>query len=170
MKTWRLAQSFIERCFIAVADQLPVRVARHGLFLLRSNEWLTDKWGYYVRPIEYYDPLPNFREISTAQITRDRLHPGVNFDWPGQLDLLAELAVFSGEVQELAASTGSRHFDFNNAYFAGADAAVYYALIRRLKPRCVVEIGGGYSTRIASYALNRNSMGSARGRLVCVEP
>jgi hypothetical protein len=170
MKPWRLAQSFLEQCFITVAVTLPVRVVRHLLFLLRSNARLTDRWGYYVRPIHYYDPLPDFQYITTAEITRSRHYQGIDFNWPSQLELISELAMFKGEVQELASSTRGIHSEFYNPYFAGTDAAVYYALIRRLRPRWIVEIGGGYSTRIASYALNRNRREGYDNRLMCVEP
>ncbi len=57
-------------------------------------------------------------------------------------------------------------FDFDNGYFSGFDAAVYYSLIRHLKPQTIIEIGGGYSTAIAVKALERNR----EGRLKCIEP
>ena len=48
--------------------------------------------------------------------------------------------------------------------FSGFDAAVYYSLIRHLKPQRVIEIGGGYSTQLAAKALRGN------GKLICIEP
>ena len=63
---------------------------------------------------------------------------------------------FWTELNELARGTGAASFDFNNDYFANLDAALYYALIRDLRPRRVIEIGGGFSTRIACRALECN--------------
>jgi hypothetical protein len=48
-------------------------------------------------------------------------------------------------------------FDFNNDFFSGFDAAVYYSLIRHLKPQRIIEIGGGHSTPIAAQALVANA-------------
>ena len=50
------------------------------------------------------------------------------------------------EIEALGRPGG---FDFTNEYFAGLDAAMYYALIRDLNPARVIEIGSGMSTRIA---------------------
>src|SRR6185503_1524888 len=57
-------------------------------------------------------------------------------------------------------------FEFNNGFFSGLDAAVYYGLIRHLKPRRIIEIGGGYSTRMAAKALSANQQGT----LTCIDP
>ena len=56
-------------------------------------------------------------------------------------------------------SCGSFEFDFDNDFFNGFDAAIYYSLIRHLQPQRIVEIGGGYSTQIATNALARNGTG-----------
>jgi hypothetical protein len=61
-------------------------------------------------------------------------------------------------------------FNFQNEYFAGLDASLYYALIRDLKPARVIEIGAGYSTRIADKALCMNRSEGRPGELVCIEP
>ena len=135
------------------------RVAHHLLFLAQSRPDLSDRWGYHIRPIHYYEPLPDFRSITTEQITRRRSYPGIDFNWNEQLSLLSELSTYRTELQTL-------EFDFDNEYFGGFDAAVYYALIRHLKPQRIIEIGGGYSTQIADKALALNGA----GKLTCIEP
>ncbi len=138
---------------------------------MRHDTVLTDCWGYHIRPIHYYEPLPDFGAITAAQLERRREFPAINFDWPGQLRLLAALAAeYRDELAELAAQPEPVGFPFDNEYFAGLDAAVYYALIRHLKPARVVEIGSGYSTRIAAKALARNRQAGNPGRLTCIEP
>jgi len=135
------------------------RAAHHLLFLVQSRPNLADRWGYHIRPIHYYEPLPDFRSITKEQITQRHTYPGIDFSWEQQLALVNELAKFGDELREL-------EFDFTNGYFGGFDAAVYYALIRHLQPNRVIEIGGGYSTQIAAKALAANG----KGKLVCIEP
>ena len=135
------------------------RVAHHLLFRLQSRPDLADRWGYHIRPIHYYEPLPDFRTITSEQIAQRHTYPGINFDWEQQLALVDELAKYCDELREL-------DFDFDNGYFSGFDAAVYYALIRHLQPNRIIEIGGGYSTQIAYQALAANG----KGELACVEP
>ena len=154
-----MAKSFLDRTALAFFRTVPVRAAHHLLFLAQSRPDLSDRWGYHIRPIHYYEPLPDFRSITAEQINRRRTYPGIDFKWDEQITLVNELARYSAELREL-------QFDFDNAFFNGFDAAVYYSLIRHLQPRRVVEIGGGYSTQIADKALRVNG----QGRLTCIEP
>ena len=133
------------------------RVAHHLLFRAQSHPHLTDRWGYHIRPIHYYEPIPDFRAITLEQITRRREFPALDFRWDDQLALLKELTAYRDELSAL-------EFDFDNGFFSGFDAAVYYSLIRHLKPQRVIEIGGGYSTQLAAKALRGN------GKLICIEP
>ena len=154
-----MVKALLDRTALALFRTVPTRAAHHLLFLAQSHPDLSDRWGYHIRPIHYYEPLPDFRSITTEQITRRREYPGIDFNWNEQLTLVNELAAYSDELREL-------QFDFDNAFFNGFDAAVYYSLIRHLQPQRIVEIGGGYSTQIADRALARNGT----GKLTCIEP
>src|SRR6185503_17405195 len=134
---------------------------RHVLFLAQSHPEIVDNWGYHIRPIHYYEPIPDFNAITSEQLERRREFSAIDFRWDQQLQLLRELARYRNELQQLD------NTDFENDYFAGFDAAVYYALIRHLRPRRVIEIGSGYSTRFADNALTQNVGG---GTLTCIEP
>ena len=127
--------------------------------MVQSRPRLSDRWGYHIRPIHYYEPIPDFRSITAEQITRRRDFPTIDFNWNDQLALLNELAAYRDELAKL-------EFNFNNGYFSGFDAAIYYSLIRHLKPQKIIEIGGGYSTQLANQALAANG----NGKLICIEP
>jgi hypothetical protein len=157
-----------DRIFYFVARMVPPKVAGHCLNLLKQRPQLADRWGYHVRPIHYYEPLPDFHAITRDQLTRRRIPRGISWDLPAQARRIESLAArFSGELREIA-SAG--RFPFTNDYFSGHDAAVYYALIRDLRPRQVIEIGAGYSTRIAALAIDRNTADDAPCRLSVIEP
>ncbi len=154
-----MVKSLFDRTALALFKTVPTRAAHHLLFLAQSRPELSDRWGYHIRPIHYYEPLPDFRSITADQIKRKRTYPAIDFRWEAQLILLDELAAYRDELTKL-------DFDFSNNFFSGFDAAVYYSLVRHLKPRRIIEIGGGYSTRIAAKALSANREGS----LTCIEP
>jgi len=154
-----VVKSLLDRTALALFKTVPARAAHHLLFLAQSRPEISDRWGYHIRPIHYYEPLPDFRTITAEQIQRRRTYSGIDFRWEEQLKLLGELARYRAELDELS-------FDFINDFFSRFDAAVYYSLIRHLQPQRIIEIGGGYSTQIASHALARNG----KGRLTCVEP
>lgn len=154
-----MAKSLLDRTALALFRTVPTRAAHHLLFLAQSEPEISDRWGYHIRPIHYYEPLPDFRSISSEQFQRRRSNPAIDFRWHDQLALVSELATCRDELSHVA-------FNFENEYFSGFDAAVYYSLIRHLKPRRVIEIGGGYSTQIAHAAVAKNGV----GKLTCIEP
>lgn len=55
---------------------------------------------------------------------------------------------------------------FLNGFFGPADTAFYWSFIRSRRPELIVEVGSGYSSRVALRALEKNG----RGRLVCIDP
>lgn len=74
-----------------------------------------------------------------------------------------------GAARDLAAAVaaGRAHgYVESNPYFGFADAAVAYALVRERGPGLVVEVGGGYSSRVLRTALDANG----GGRLVTIDP
>lgn len=152
-------KSLLDRTALALFRTVPTRAAHHLLFLAQSRPDIADRWGYHIRPIHYYEPLPDFRSITSEQTIRRHNYPGIDFRWEQQLGLINELANYRDELREL-------DFDFNNDYFGGFDAAIYYALIRHLQPQRIIEIGGGYSTQVAGKALAANR----KGNLICIEP
>lgn len=150
---------------------MPLKLAQHLMFLLRQNPAITDRWGYHVRPIHYYEPLPDFAQITAERTRRRRQSTAIDFNLPGQVSLVRRLGgQYRGELEELARQPEPEGFNFQNDYFSGIDAAMYYALLRDLKPKQVIEIGSGNSTRIAGKALKRNRVDGNPGKLTCIEP
>lgn len=160
-----IMKTLFNRATIALCRALPRRLAAHAMFLLRQNPDIADRWGYHVRPIHYYDPIPDFQVVSADRLRIRREPVGVKFDLPEQADRLEDLyRRFGSELR------GIQDFNFRNDYFADLDAAVYYALIRDLQPSRVIEIGAGYSTQIAAKALAVNKREGKDGELIVIEP
>lgn len=53
-----------------------------------------------------------------------------------------------------------------NGFFGPADVAFYWSFIRARQPDMIVEVGSGYSSRVALRALEKNQ----HGRLICIDP
>jgi hypothetical protein len=53
-----------------------------------------------------------------------------------------------------------------NGFFESGDAELYHALLLRLRPEHVIELGSGFSSSFAARALASNG----RGRLTCIDP
>jgi len=157
-----------DQLLLAALKAVPPALAQHVMFLLRNNPALPDRWGHHIRPIHYYEPLPDFRGITAEAAGRRRVSASVEFDIEGQRRQVRRLGdAYRAEIEALASS---RAFDFANEYFAGLDAATYYAIIRDVRPARVIEIGSGMSTRIADLAVQRNRAAGHGGEIVCIEP
>jgi hypothetical protein len=165
-------KSLLKTLFAALLRLVPARVGSAFMSLLQSHRDVPDAWGVHIRRIQYYDPLPDFRTITEEKTSARRINKAIDFDLPGQMELQKKLAAaYGAELAALATMPEAEGgFPFENDYFSFLDAAVYYALIRHLKPARVVEIGCGFSTRIADKALKANRAEGRPGKLVCIEP
>jgi hypothetical protein len=133
---------------VGLASAMPKNIMQHILFLLRMNPAITDHWEHHLRPIDYYEPLLDFSTIQPSATRHRRQSPAIDFRLTEQIALVRRLGErFRPELLELAKPPEPIGFDFDNDYFAGFDAALYYALIRDQRPGRVLEIGSGYSTR-----------------------
>ena len=152
---------------VRLLSTLPARAGRRALALLHRNPRLGDRWGHSVREIHFYEPLPDFAAITYERVARRRESPAIDWNLAQQLPLWRELAAYQPEVAALAASG---RYSFQNESFRDLDAATYYALIRHLKPACILEIGSGYSSQIAQLALDKNRAEGRPGAQTCIEP
>src|SRR5687767_3576915 len=91
-RPFSMPPSWRDRALLAAMRAVPAPLARHALSLLRSHPTLADSLGYHVRPIHYYEPLPDFRHIAPEATTRPRVSAAIDFDFAGQQRLARRLA------------------------------------------------------------------------------
>ena len=114
----------------------------------------------HVTPLHFYSPIPTTCELPPEVF--DRVSDCVGLDWKlaKQIDLLERvLPTYLAEYQPPV--TGS---------LSQVDAFVLYSLIRQRRPRIMVEVGSGESTRVALAAIRANAAEGTPGRLVAIEP
>jgi hypothetical protein len=127
--------------------------------------------GITVTPNHFYWPVPDVGELAQREWPIYSEPPGCNFRIREQARLLKEFA--STYMPELAWSaipkSGSYHY--HNGYFECGDAEVTYCMVRHWKPRRIIEIGSGYSTRVMTQALRINlERDEVAGELITVDP
>jgi predicted O-methyltransferase YrrM len=104
----------------------------------------------WVPPGHYYSPIPSAEEL------RPREHelfgpppttlPGIDLREAQQLALLQELAPFYPELPFPRSKAQGQRYWFDNPSYSYADAIFLYGMLRRLRPRRVIEIGCGWSS------------------------
>lgn len=127
--------------------------------------------GVHVLPVHFYVPVPDTRTIDESVWERRSDLPGVDLDVDRQLSTLSTLTAYRADYEALprtAEETSAAHeFYLENGFYEAVDAEVLYAMIRHLEPERVVEIGGGFSTRLVATAIRD---GDLECDLTTVEP
>ena len=120
----------------------------------------------------YYEPLFVDKLLSQS-LDRVRPLPGIDFNIEGQLKFLNSLT-FESELVKLDLQRNidsADSFNINNKSFASGDAEFLYQLLRFTKPRKLIEIGSGNSTKIARIALIKNQLEcNSPCEHICIEP
>jgi Methyltransferase domain len=154
-------------------DALDVLARSLSQLLMRggftADEFRTfERHGVHVTPVDFYGPIPDTAELSRQVWVPSEL-VGIDMNDDEQLRLLREVfPQFRNEYESLPTGpTGDdTAFHFGNGMFDGTDALVLYCMLRHLRPRRVIEVGSGYSTRLAAQAARAN--GSTE--LICIDP
>jgi uncharacterized UPF0146 family protein len=158
--------------FCLPASFLFLFVRRFGVEKLRLTRKVFMNVGVFPIRDHYYEPLFNPRHLGKP-LDDDRILPGINLNDAGQQKLLGELS-FSDELVGMKLDQPPKSTDdfyVGNSTFGPGDAEFLYQFIRHTKPRKVVEIGSGHSTKIARLALeqNRSTFGIVAEHS-CIEP
>src|SRR5262249_56780095 len=124
--------------------------------------------------VHYSSPVPDIADLRARRVW-DRRSPlaGIDMREEQQLGLLAELGrQFGNECRWPHAPSGdSSDFHTDNSSFSYGCAAATHALIRKLRPRRVIEVGSGFSSRVIAAALRGNEKNSGeRAEYTVVDP
>lgn len=135
---------------------------RHGLHVVRAT---------------YDSPVPDTRLLEDGRWRARSAMVGVDLRAEAQLALVRDLAAAWGReyanfplrpTQTGATSEGVPHL--LNGGFGPVDAELLYAVIRQNRPRRVIEVGAGYSTRFIAAALERNAADGTVAEFVTIDP
>lgn len=147
-------------------------VVRKSFATMPLTKALFLRFGFLPVRDHYYQPLINPRKHLTTSLREERSLPGIDLNVPMQLRLLAQFD-YNNELQSfpLTKSAGLEYY-YDNGSFASGDSEYLYNMIRHFKPKRIVEIGSGHSTRMAINATRRNHQEdpSYACEHTCIEP
>jgi methyltransferase family protein len=131
--------------------------------------------GWHLTRNHFYSPIPDTRHLPTQRFAEPSSLPGIDLDLEHQAEFLddviarfrPEYDAFPGERDPLALN----EYWYHNDWFTGIDAAVAWAFVRHYRPKRVLEVGSGMSTRLFARALATNQAGDAFvPRLQSIDP
>lgn len=113
------------------------------------------RFGFHLVGDHFYDPVPNTNTIREMYTPGPRELPAISANWPS---FVSDTCVLMGSyAEDYLRSRATFGYVENNFYFNGLDALYYYSFIRKRRPQRIIEIGQGFSTRIALAALTQNA-------------
>jgi predicted O-methyltransferase YrrM len=125
---------------------------RFGVFPIRNH---------YYEPKFVYDT--NF-DAGRPRVLPILLHVEQQLLQLSAIERSTELAQLPVDKKE------DEKFYVHNPNFGAGDTDLYYLLIRDRKPKRIVEVGSGYSTKLSLLALEQNRAEGAECMLTCIEP
>ncbi len=119
-----------------------------------------ERLGVHVTPIHFYQPIPDTATLPDTLWSSRSALVGIDMRDAAQLALLDNFRAYKSEYDTFSTTPNPNkptEFHLNNGSYESVDAEVYYAMLRHLKPRRVIEIGSGNSTLVAASALRKNA-------------
>jgi hypothetical protein len=120
---------------------------------------------HYYQPIIKLDMLPeNYINIENELI-------GVDLDITSQLNLLGQFD-YNEELKRIPLKKTEEYRPYyDNITFQSGDAEILYNMIRYYKPKKIIEIGSGESTKFARLAIEQNRRDTQNEtEHICIEP
>ena len=138
-----------------------------GLYQKYFRLW--EAAGFHLTPVHFYQPLPDTGSLPEDLWRKSSSLNGLEMNDALQLELLCKVfPQYRSEYEKLPLQqTDCAHeFYLDNPMFAGTDALALYCMVRHFRPRLVIEVGCGFSTRLTAQAALRNG----RTELIAIEP
>lgn len=138
-------------------------------YVLRRLFPLLERMGIHATADHFYEIIPNIREVARDWSDAPRACTGIDFRAEqAEAWLLRLLGEHGGSFAQAAALQG---YYEDNSYFRGVDALALFCLLRDWRPRRVIEVGHGFSTRVILAALEENAKETGvRPSLLSLDP
>ena len=114
----------------------------------------------HLTPVHFYSPIPDYRDIPLGFYDRQNPCIGIDFNLNNQLITLNK---FHENYFE-------EYWPKYNSGLAMLDAFILYSFIRDKRPKIMIEIGSGESTKISIEALEKNLKSGLDYKFIAIEP
>ena len=159
---------------VALLTFLPavwMKMVRRAIRVLPVTRSTLETVGVFPIRRHFYEPL--FSRSELRHNLRDkRILPGVEMRVDAQRALLRRFN-YQSELETIPFEpTEGKLFHYRNSAFKSGDAEAWYSVIRHFRPKQIIEIGSGWSTRMARVAIqgNQKADSSYVCEHVCIEP
>lgn len=114
----------------------------------------------HITPVHFYSPIPTTYELDQSVFEKIYDFTGIDWNLNEQFEYLQE--IFPNYYDEYTPST--------NCGLSLVDAFVLYTMIREKKPKVMIEVGAGDTTKISLKALQMNKNEGHQYKFCSIEP
>lgn len=100
----------------------------------------------FFPPGHFYSPIVHQDEITPYNVTYAKIFPAVDLNEEQQLFLLSEFKEYYLDLPFEEKKKLDLRYYFDNEAYSYADGIILYCMIRKFKPKKIIEIGSGYSS------------------------
>lgn len=142
--------------------------------LIRTLFIFFQRLGLNISLNHYYQPIPDLASLDDDVFTRRTELRGIDLDLHKQVDLAREFGREYGAEYRAFHKTDPGipgTYFLSNRDFGPVDAEILYGMVRKYKPRRIIEIGSGNSTLLTAQAVIENKKrDNAECDFTAVEP
>lgn len=115
-------------------------------------ERLRTKPGPQLRrpPGHFYSPIPSLDEVRANEERLFGVPPrsiaGINLNEEKQLELFEDFKEFYAQLPFSTSESEGLRYYYENDYFLYADAIFLFCMLRKMKPKRIIEVGSGFSS------------------------
>jgi hypothetical protein len=162
---------FIRQITNLVIRVTPRPLVRHFLKSVWYQPKLQDALRFHVQPYRYDSAIPTRFDLDLERMKMPRCLPGFKLDPKRHLRLLDELLPYAQEINGYPLEeTKGCEFWFRNYSYGDLDAVMLYCMVRHFKPKRLIEVGCGFSSRVISIAARKNRSEGHPLSCIFIEP
>lgn len=139
-------------------NQILIKIAHK--FAFKSFKFVEKYLHLHITPAHYYSPIPMTNELDKNVYKKIFDCTGIDINVKKQLDYLEN--IFPKYCKEYSPNS--------NTGLSLVDAFILYSMIREKKPKVMIEIGAGDTTKISLKALAMNKKEGFDNKFYSIEP
>lgn len=138
-------------------------------YLARKIFTYLENIGWHLLGDHFYEPIPNTKYI--LEQYKDEPRSNLNIDFRFNESENLTLNILDEWGKSFYAVSTQYGYEEKNYYFSGLDSIILYCFLRQNKPKQVIEVGQGVSTRVIIAALEQNFKDSGEiANFISIDP
>lgn len=126
----------------------------------RSFKFFEKYFQLHITPAHFYSPIPITNQLDQSVFSKIFDCTGIDWNLSAQLKFL----------EDISGKYSLEYTPVKNTGLSLVDAFVLYAMIREKKPKVMIEVGAGESTKISLQALEKNLSQGHAYRFYSIDP